>query len=390
MRLPEAFSFANPLKINCGSHALNHLPIELAAFNANAPLILSNRDQIGRKGLKTVIDAFKTSGLALGIYDRLSDQPQPDLMPVLVRMYQDGGCDSIIVVGSGSVVDTAKCLNVMISADDHVSIEDSDSKMTDPGPLRPLMLVATVGGNGDEVTGYASDGVRRLRSPRLVPDVAFIDPTMMMAGRDGRNVVDGALIALVHAVEAFLDDSTGPMCRAYADAAIGLIVQSLPMALGKTDRKRSLCAVVNGQVAAGCAFFASSPGICHALAAQLKASTDIPPGLIMAPLLPHLIDELGGTQPERVGELLNPMVGADIFAGTAADLKTPLTVALFWEFFDAINAELSLKIPMSLGEAGLTDEKLEQIRSVVDGNGVQNHVLRIIDRARKGPALISG
>lgn len=389
MRLPEEFSFSCPLKINCGNRALAHLPIELAAVNAHAPLILSNRDQVGKKGLKSVIDAFKTSGLTLGVYDRLQDQFQSDLMPVLARMYRDGGCDSVIAVGSGPVVDAAKLLNLTVSAGDHGQSDDPGRNIFDPGPLRPLMLVVTGGGNGDEVTGYASDGVRRLCSHRLVPTVAFIDPAMM-TDQDDRDVVDGALIGLVHAVEAFLDDTAGPMCRAYANTAIGLIIQSLPMSLRQTDRKRSLCAVVNGQVAAGCAFFASSPGICHVLATQLKESTDLPLGFIMALLLPHLVDEAGAVQPERVGEMLYPMVGADIFAVTAADLKTPRTIALFWEFFDAINAELAFKIPSTLGEAGLTDEQIKRAQGQMGSGLVDDHVMRIIDGARHGAALLAG
>ena len=389
MRLPEEFSFSCPLKINCGNRALAHLPIELAAVNAHAPLILASRDQIGKKGLKSVIDAFKTSGLTLGVYDRMPDLPQSDLMPVLARMYRDGGCDSVIAVGSGSVVDAAKLLNLTVSAGDHGHLDDSGRNISDPGPLRPLMLVVTAGGNGDEVTGYASDDVRRLCSPRLVPTVAFIDP-VMMTGQADRDVVDGALIGMVHAVEAFLDDSSGPMCRAYAHTAIGLIVQSLPRALRQTDQKRSLCAVVNGQVAAGCAFFASSPGICHALATQLKESTDLPLGFMMALLLPHLVDEAAAVQPERVGEMLYPMVGADLFAMTAADLKTPRTIALFWEFFDAINTELALKIPSTLGEAGLTDEQIKRAQAQVGSGLVADYVARIIDGARQGTALLAG
>jgi alcohol dehydrogenase len=389
MRLPEEFSFSCPLKINCGNRALAHLPIELAAVNAHAPLILASRDQIGKKGLKFVIDAFKNSGLTLGVYDRLTDQLQSDLMPVLARMYRDGGCDSVIAVGSGPVVDAAKLLNLTVSAGDHGQVDDPDRNISDPGPLRPLMLVVTAGGNGDEVSGYASDGVGRLCSPRLVPAVAFIDPAMMTDQGD-RDVVDGALIGLVHAVEAFLDESPGPMCRAYAHTAIGLIVQSLPMALRQTDRKKSLCAVVNGQVAAGCAFFASSPGICHALATRLKESSDLPLGFLMALLLPHLVDVAGAIQPERVGEMLYPMVGADLFAMTAADLKTPRTIALFWEFFDAINAELALKIPSTLGDTGLTDEQIKRAQARVGSSPVDDHVRRIINGARQGAVLVAG
>ncbi len=387
MRLPDEFSFSCPLKINCGTRALANLPAELSAFNANAPLILASRDQVGRKRVSTVIDAFRTSGLTLGIYDRLPGQPQPDLMPVLARMYRDGGCDSVIVLGHGSVVDTAKCLNLMVSTGLHGRIDASGSDASDPGPLRPLMLVATSGGNGDEVTGYASDGVRRLCSPRLIPTVAFIDPAMM-EDRNDRDVVDGALIALVHAVEAFLDDTAGPMCRAYAHSAIGLIVNHLPAVLRKTDRKKNLCAAVNGQVAAGCAFFSSSPGVCHVLATGLKQGTDLPLGFLMAILLPHMLAEAGFNQPERVGELLYPMVGADIFAVTAADLKTPRTIALFWEFFDALNTELSLKIPSSIGDAELTDEQIKRIQSRLARGSIDDHVARILEGARHGVTAI--
>ena len=389
MRLPDDFSFYCPLKTNCGSHALAHLPVELSTLNAHAPLILANCDQIGKKRIDTVIDAFKTSGLTLGIYDRLPDRVPPDLMPVLTRIYRDGGCDSIIAVGSGSVVDSAKCLNMLVSAGDHGVQNDSDREMSDPGPLRPLMVVATPGGNGDEATGYASDGGRRLVSPRLIPNVVFIDPAMM-GKDDDQDVVDGALIALAHAVEAFLDDSAGPMCRAYAHTAIGLIVNYLPGALRQSNRKKNICAVVNGQMAAGCAFFASSPSICHVLGTGLKEWTDLPLGFLMAVLLPHLLGEAGALQPERVGELLYPIVGTDIFALTAADFKTPRTIALFWEFFDAVNTELVLKIPSSLEDAGLTDEQIERVQSRLSNGPVDDHVARIIYGARQRAILMAG
>jgi alcohol dehydrogenase len=386
MQLPEEFSFSCPLKINCGRLSLDHLPVELTAVNAGSPLILANREGIGKKRVNAVVDAFRTSGLTLGIYDRLPDRTEPALISLLARMYRDGGCDSIVAVGSGTVVDTAKCLNLMVSAGDRVEPVDPHRNDADPGPLRPLMLVATPGGNGDEATGYASDGSRRLRSSRLVPAVACIDPAMM-AGRDDHEVADGALIALVHAVEAFLDDSAGPMSRAYAHAAIGLIVKYLPLALRKIDRKKSLCAVVNGQVAAGCAYFSASPGVCHTMALGLKEGSDLPLGFLMAMLLPHLVAEAGAVNPQRVGKLLYPMAGADTFALTAADFKTPRAIALLWEFFDAINDRLDAPIPLTLGDAGLTEEQINRVQSDDGSGGADDYLAHIIDGARRGAAM---
>lgn len=388
MRLPEQFSFFCPLKINCGSHALDHLPIELSVVNASAPLILANRDQVGTKGLHHVIDAFKTSGLTLGVYDRLPDQPEPELLSALGRIYRDGGCDSLIAVGSGSVADIAKCLNVMISGCDLNRLEDSGPDMVDPGPLKPLILVATTGGNGNEASAYAHDGDRRLASLRLMPSAAFIDPVMMDA-RNDLNLADGALIAVTHAVEAFLDESSGPMCRAYAHTAMGLILKYLPMALRKTDQPKSLCAVVNGQVAAGCAFSTASSGACHKLAVQLGQHTEVPLGFLMAVLLPHLVAHVGEIRTRQVSELLYPMVGADIYAVTADELKIPRSMALFWEFFDAVSAELTVKIPSTLVEAGLSEEQMVAAHSAVEGIHEPDVTMQIIQSAWDGAGLMT-
>ncbi|MFO7643098.1 MAG: iron-containing alcohol dehydrogenase [Desulfosarcina sp.] len=388
MRLPEAFSFACPLKISCGRHALAHLPAALSDCNAHAPLILSASDSVGTHRIKTVVDAFKTTGLTVCLFDRLPDRPAVELIPLLKRVYRDGACDSIIAVGSGSVVDTAKCLNVTVSVGTRGELDLDRLSEMEPGPQRPLILVATPGGNGDEATGYASYGSQRLCSSRLIPAAAFIDPALMGVGAD-RDVVDGALTALAHAVEAFLDASAGPMCRAYAHTAIALVMHHLPRVLRKQDRKQSLCAVVNGQIAAGCAFFASSPGICHALATGLKAWTDLPPGFLMAILLPHLLEAVGALQVGPVGELLYPMVGTNIFAMTATTLKTPRTIALLWEFLDAINAEISFKVPISLDEAGLTAEQLRHAQDGLGRGALADTVSRIIAGARKGPVFMS-
>jgi alcohol dehydrogenase len=210
----------------------------------------------------------------------------------------------------------------------------------------------------------------------------------MMVDRNERDVVDGALIAMVHAVEAFLDDTAGPMCRAYAQTAISLIVKHLPAVLRKTDRQKNLCAVVNGQVAAGCAFFSASPGICHILASGLKPGSDLPLGFLMAILLPHMVAEAGFDQPGRVGELLYPMAGPDSFAMTAADLQTPRTIALFWEFFDALNAELSVKIPSTIGDGALTGGLIERIQSQLASDSADDRVARILEGARHGATTI--
>ncbi|BBO80009.1 alcohol dehydrogenase EutG [Desulfosarcina ovata subsp. sediminis] len=380
--MAEAFSFFSPLKINCGSHALDHLPFELAVHGARAPLILASPEQVDRPRLAKVVNAFKTSGLTLGIYDRLADRQEADLIPLLAQMFRDGNCDSLVAVGSGAVVDAAKCLNLAVPADPF-------NGKGDRGRLRPLMLVAIPGGNGDEATGYASDGKQRLASAEMVPSVVFIDPEMMHLS-DERAIVNAALVALVHAVEAFLEDSIGPPGHAYAIAAIGLIMENLPAVLHShgAERRRCLQAVVNGQVAAGIAFYAAEPGICHGLSLRLKAATPLPEGFLMATLLPHLLEIAASVKPQVVGRLLDPIAGSEVHALTADELKAARATARIWEFFESLNAEMALPVPTSLADAGISEAQLNRILSTDSAALQDDAVKQMVARAQKGICLV--
>jgi alcohol dehydrogenase len=381
MRLPETFSFVCPLKTNCGSHALDHLPFEMAALGARSPLILADHRRVGKKRLKTVISAFKTSGMTLGVYDRVGKQPRKEMVPVLKKMYQDGGCDCLIAVGSDSVVDTAKCLqaaNLGLHLDDAERGENSNG----PDQHQPLMLVSTPGGDGYEATGYVrGGGERRLHAPILRPAAVFIDPAMM-TGSNEREIVDGALIGLAQAVEAFLDESAGPMCRAYARTAIELIITCLPVALDNEVRRKNLCAVINGQMAAGCAFSAASSSVCLTLADCLGADTHLPLGFILAVLLPHWVEQAGAASPEHAGSLLWPLAGGDAFALTAPNLQVSRCMAILWEFFDGVGAELDCVIPTSLSDAGFDDEQVETALSRITNAQAAKRAARIVDSAR--------
>ncbi|WP_419663780.1 iron-containing alcohol dehydrogenase [Desulfosarcina variabilis] len=379
MYFSEDFSYQCPLKINCGSHALAGLPSELTAYDVNHPFILVSRHQIKAKPIQTVVDAFRSFGMTVAMYDQIPDQMEPNLLPMLLTLYQDGGCDSLIAIGGNAVVDAAKCLNVL------VAVNARSKKIgTTPGEggadaLTPLFLVATPGGNGYEATHWANDTSGLLCAARLMPSVAFIDP-VMMEGRQ-RDVVNGGLIGLAHAVEAFLDDAAGPLARAHAHTAISLMMHYLPMAVGGDEYPQSLSGVVCGQIVAGCAFSAASPGVCHTLANHLAAYTELPKGYLMALFLPYRLAETSRQDADQVGQLLYPMVGAQDFALTARTLQAPRAIAILWELYDALNQTLTVRIPIRLKKAGLTDDQLKKAQGQLMTASAENALVNIFSRA---------
>ena len=373
MIFSEEFSYQCPLKINCGSHALDGLPSELASHGARYPLILANRKRVGVKSVQTVVDAFRSSGVTVFVYDQVPDQMEPNLLPLLLTLFKDGGCDSLIAIGGNAAVDAAKCLNVLVAVHERETKTGREQDAGNDGALPPLFLVATPGGNGYEATQWANDGSGLLCAARLMPSVAFIDPVMMAGSQ--RIVLNGGLIGLAHAMEAFLDDAAGPLARAHAYTAVSLMMHYLPMAISGAEYPQSLVGVVCGQIIAGCAFSASTPGICHTLANHLMACTDLPRGYLMAIVLPHLLAETGREHPDSVGQLLYPMVGAQDFALTARTLQAPRVIALLCELYDALNKDLTFGIPTTLKKAGLSDDQLKEVRGQLIKDSEKNNIL---------------
>jgi alcohol dehydrogenase len=379
MIFSEDFTYRCPLKINCGSHALDGLPYELASHGARYPLILANRNRVGVKSVQTVVNAFRSSKVTVTVYDQVPDQVEPHLLPLLLTLFKDGGCDSLIAIGGNAAVDAAKCLNVLISVDDREKKIGKGPDTGGDGALAPLFLVATPGGNGYEATHWANDGSGVLCAVRLMPTVAFIDPVMMAGSQCA--VVNGGLIGLVHAMEAFLDGGAGPLVRAHAHTAVSLMTHYLPMAVGGAEYPLSIVGVVCGQIIAGCAFSVSTPGVCHTLANHLATQSDLPKGYLMAILLPHLLAETGRFQPDSVGQLLYPMVGAQDFALTARTLQTPRVIALLWELYDALNQALTFRIPTTLKKAGLSEDQLEDVRGQLINDSDDNMLVNVFSLA---------
>ena len=149
------YEFYCPVKILSGLKALEHLPTELAERGCAAPMVLTDKG-VRQAGLIDHVEvAFEEAGLLLDlVFDDIPPDSSTGVVEEIARRFREHECDSLIAVGGGSVMDTAKAANILVSeGGESLRAYEGAGKLT--RPLRPLVAIATTAGTGSEVTSVA-------------------------------------------------------------------------------------------------------------------------------------------------------------------------------------------------------------------------------------------
>jgi alcohol dehydrogenase len=262
---------------------------QAVAAMAHQKILLVTDAVVAELGLhQGVMQALSRAGTACCVLNNINaDAPLPEIENGLA-LYRAQGCDAVIGVGGGSVLDAAKAIALAATNDKPVrALVGYVRAWHAPAPL---YAVPTTAGTGSEVSVVAviSDpvGQRKLviTDPRLVPRMAALDPCLM-TGLPAPVTAATGLDALTHAIEAFI----GHWSTAYTDrmalAAVGMIFDNLGVAFkdGHNLAAREQMALAASY--AGLAFTRASVGYVHAIAHQLGARYHTPHGLANAIML---------------------------------------------------------------------------------------------------------
>jgi alcohol dehydrogenase len=370
--LPQYYEFYNPVKIVAGNKALENIPFELSRLYAKRPIIITDKGIVKAGLLKIVIKAFRDSDIVIGaIYDDTPRDSSIDVVNEIPRIYRGNQCDSLIAVGGGSVIDTAKGANIVISeeTDDIAKFMGAERLAK---PQRPLIVVPTSVGTGSEVTWVAviydpAENVKMaFASSFLFPKVAVLDPRMTSSLPPNLTAATG-MDALAHAVEAYSCLQKNPLSDAYAISAIRLINENLVKAVENGKDKDARFAMANAAVMAGAAFSNSMVGAVHGIGHACGGVAHIPHGVAMAILLPVVMEYNLSKLNHYYAELLLPLAGDEVFAATDASDRARKSI----ETVRNLNATLNrlCGLPVSLKEAGVDENQLEEIAKTAIGDG---------------------
>jgi alcohol dehydrogenase len=215
--------------------------------------------------------------------------------------------DSIIGLGGGSSMDTAKGINFLLT--NGGTIRDYWGFGKARKPMLPMIGIPTTAGTGSEAQSYAliSDAETHVKmacgDPKAAFKIALLDPRLTISQPRGITATSG-LDAIAHAVETYVTTERNPLSVMFAREAWQLLENNYERVLAEPTDIEARGAMQLGAYYAGVAIENSMLGATHACANPLTAHYGTPHGEAIAMLLPQVVRWNSPVVGERYGELM--------------------------------------------------------------------------------------
>lgn len=371
----DFFQFACSTKIVFNPGIARDFSVELSALNLLRPLVLTDKMLVKNGLVAPIIEGFKAAGLELaGVFDDVPSNSELGVIKRCSELAIEKGADGLIAIGGGSVIDTAKGVDILLTHGGNL-VEDYSGAETLPGPLKPLVAIPTTAGTGSEVTHAAvildeGNHVKLSFVDRnLSPHLAILDPELTV-GLPPRLTAATAMDALTHAIEAYTSIQANPLSDALALRAIPLIRRNILRAVLHGEDLDARGALLAAATMAGIAFDHAMVGVVHGMAHSLGGLLGVHHGTANSIFLPwgmkYNSTVCAGKYAEIASCLGIKTDGLSAEAGAHAAIEA--IQRLQKELFDACG------LPFRLRDVGVQEGLLESIAegAVNDGTSFYN------------------
>lgn len=308
-----------------GKGAIEEIPGIAQREGFHKIFVCSDPDLVKFGVTAKVTDLLEKAGIDYTLYSEIKPNPTIKNVQDGVKAYQEAGADSIIAIGGGSSMDTAKAVGIIIKNPEFADVRSLEGVAPTKHHAVKTIAVPTTAGTAAEVTiNYVITDPEKVRKfvcvdEHDIPAYAVIDPDMMSSMPKGLTASTG-MDALTHAIEGYTTKGAWEMTDMMHIEAIRLIAENLRQAVENDPQGRAGMAL--GQYIAGMGFSNVGLGIDHAMAHTLSAHYDTPHGVACAMLLPISMEfnkEYTGT---RLREVARAMGVKDVDSMSQEEYRT--------------------------------------------------------------------
>lgn len=367
------FIFHSPTKFIFGRGAVSSLGLELSQRSFRKALIVYGGSSAERTGIlsrvKSSLDERCIS------YEQFGGvRPNPELAKVRegIALLRSSGCDCLIPVGGGSVIDCAKAIAFGASYDGDVwDFFDGKAKITTSLPIAAVLTLPAAGSEGSAscvISNDAQNAKRGVSADCMRPILAFLDPETTFSLPHYQTAA-GVTDMIAHICERYFSgQGTAMVTDAVALSIVRTLVKAAPRALADPKDYEARAAIMwAGTLAhndlAGCGLGASPAARAggwesHALEHELSAfDPKITHGAGLAVMMPAWMRYVADADPIRFASF-----GREVFGIVPADDSAEAVKAAAMRSIEFLQAFfVSIGMPRSLKEFGLDESCVEQL-----------------------------
>ena len=283
------FEFATAGRIIFGPGTVAELG-PLARAMGRRAFVVTGKDKMRHAG---AIGELEGAGLGCTLFG-VAGEPAIALVREGAALFQASGCELLIAIGGGSVIDAGKAIAALAANPgdvlDYVEVIGKGQPL--PNTPFPMLAVPTTAGTGSEVTrnavlGSPQHGVKAsLRSPMMLPRVAIVDPQLTLGLPPAMTATTG-LDALTQLIEPYVATKANPVTDAFCLDGLHAVKRSLERACEDGNDAGARAGMSYASLLGGLALANAGLGVVHGFAAPLGGRFSAPHGAVCAAILPH-------------------------------------------------------------------------------------------------------
>jgi 4-hydroxybutyrate dehydrogenase len=331
-----------------GEDSCSHLAAELSLLGVYRPLLVSDR---GLERAGVVASVLHCLPHASPQYLDVPENPTAAAADAACARYFSNGCDGVVALGGGSVIDTSKIVAALAAHHADRAAELLGKPDLIRARTAPLVAIPTTIGTGSESSTVAALHIDAggpaigTRSGWLVPSVAICDPRLTRT-LPRHLIAATGIDALSHCIEGYFSEPVSPIIDALALEGICRVFSSIRAALepNNDEARTSLMAAAF----AGGAAIQKGLGPAHAIALACS-DQDLHHGTLIGIALPFTVGLVAARAPEKGARLAKALGLRDV-----SDLKGSIGALTD-----------SLGLPASLSQAGYRAGSIDDLVDVM-------------------------
>lgn len=357
----DNFTFHNPTKIIFGKATENKVGAEVKRYSQKV-LLCYGGGSIKRTGLyDRVINSLKENNIEYFEISGVKPNPRLSLVKEGIKLCREKNINFILAVGGGSVIDTAKAIAVGVPYEGDVwDFYVGKARVKAALPVGTILTIPAAGSeasNSSVITNEEGWYKKGLTTDYIYPVFSILNPELTYT-LPAYQTACGAADMMAHIMERYFTNTDNvELTDRLCEATLKTIINNVPKAIEDPEDYNSRAEIMwSATIAHNNLLNTGRIGdwASHAIEHELSAIYDIPHGAGLSIIFPAWMKYVYSHDINRFLQFSARVWDVDFH------FSSPEEIAL-----EGINRTMnffkSIGLPVTLREAGISDDKFEEM-----------------------------